>query len=88
MFFVPAVLSYMFTLLFLPSSSVSLFPSIFPLPIQCREQHWCMSSSLPIDILNGIFCFAKLDGLCLGRRFACQKQIMIIIGIFVFNTIE
>ena len=33
-----------------------------------------MSSTFPIAILNDNCFFVKRDGLCLYRRFACQKQ--------------
>ena len=52
--FVPAVLFSILTLLFCPSSSVSLSYFILAVPMrECLGKHSCMSSPFPIAILNG-----------------------------------
>ena len=58
--FVPALLLFMLTPLFLPSSSDSLSYFVLAVPMrECLENHSCMSSPCPIAILNGTFLFRE-----------------------------
>ena len=55
--FMPALLLFIPTSLFLPSSYVTLSYFILALPMrECSGKHSCMSSSFPVAILNGT-CF-------------------------------
>ena len=54
LYFVPALLFFILTPLFLPSSSVSLSYFILAIPMRkCLGKHSCMSSPFLIGILNG-----------------------------------
>ena len=59
-FFVSTLLLYIFTLLFLPSSSVYLSYFIIGVPMhECLGKHSCMRSTFPIAVLNGP-CFTEI----------------------------
>ena len=58
--FVPALLLFILTPLFLPSSSVSLSYFVLAVPMRkCLGKLSCMSSPCPIAILNGTFLFRE-----------------------------
>ena len=84
-FSVPALLILsILTPLFLPSMSVSLSYLILEVTMhECLGKHLCTSSPFPIAISHFVYCmvpsFAKQDDL-LGRRVACQKDVIIILG--------
>ena len=60
--FVPALLLFILTPLFLPFSFVSLFYFILAIPMpECFGRHSCMSSTFPIAILNGTCIFSPLQ---------------------------
>ena len=76
MLFVPALLLSILTLLFLPSSSVSLSYFVLAVPMrECLGKHSCMSSPCPIAILNGTFLFSRGEIVCLRRSFVYQNPI-------------
>ena len=59
--FVPAVLFFILTIFFCPSSSVSLSYFILAVPMrECLGKHSCMSFPFPIAILNGTSSFLSL----------------------------
>ena len=58
--FVPALVLFILTPLFLPSSSVSLSYFVLAVPMrECFGKHSCMSSPCPIAILNCTFFFRE-----------------------------
>ena len=74
-FFVPALLRFIFTLLFSPSFSASLSYFIFAVFIHvCSGEHSSMSSTFPLAVLNGpSFFFARQSCSCFGQSFTYQK---------------
>ena len=71
--FVPDLLLSIFTPLFLSSSSVTLSYFILAVPMrECLGKHWCMSSSIPIAILNGT-CFFPTVQLQVHNEYSERK---------------
>ena len=75
----PTLLLSILTLLFLPSSSVSLSYFILAVPIsECFGKHSCMSSPFSITILNDTFFReAKINRPCFERGFAYRDLILL-----------
>ena len=64
---------HVFTLLVLPSSSVSLSYFILAIPMrQCSEEHSCVSSTFPAAGLNDTSIRTRQNGPWFGGSFACQ----------------
>ena len=77
-FFVPALLFFILTPVFLPLSSVSLSYFILAVPMRkCLGKHSCMSSPFPIAIRNGTFFFRSVKAMNIWKR-SDIKQILLL----------
>ena len=78
---------HIFTLLFLPSSSVSVLFHSCCSHTEVFRKDLCVSSTFPIPIGMVLDFFAKRDDPCLGQRFACRKLTIILLIIIIIRII-